>query len=644
MILDEGRLREQVSDARRLDAAFWAGLEPDPILSVAEWAAEHRVLSQSTSGEPGPWRNERTPYLVEIMESLSPSSPIRTVVFQAGSQLGKTEVGNNLLGYVVDQAPGPTLMVLPTQGVAENISKERLAPLFTESATLRGKVKDSRKKGSNNTLLRKEFPGGFVKLVSADSAAQLRSTPARYVIGDEVDAYPQNTGEEGDPCKLAVRAQITFRRRKTFWISTPKIRGTSKIEKLFLATDQRHYLVPCPHCGFEQRLVWDRMRFDSKATGAALKESVAYECGECRVLIFEHEKEDMIAKGRWEATAESEDELTRGYHLSALYSPWFTWFDLAQEWIAAQGDPAALQVFINLKLGETWEERGEKPDWHRLYERREHYPARTAPMGVTVITAGVDVQGDRLEYEIVGWGARHESWGIEYGVLPGDPSGDAVWRELWERLETPVAHESGESLPVLRIAVDSGYATTEVYRRCRGRSSVLIIKGEKTTHQPIRPPVQATAKTARGRMAAPVWGVGTDLLKAELYTWLRQDAPVGDDPAPRGFCHWHDEYPAAYFHQITAEEIVQRETRTGYTVREWKKTGERNEALDLRVYARAAVAQIGVDRWDPERWDLERERSGLPAVRSPEEPRPRPKTPRPRRSRGKSGRWDRFRK
>lgn len=635
-------LPEGLASAAQLDRAFWRGLRPDPVMTIAEWAAKHRVLARSTSGEPGPWRNERTPYLVEIMEALSPSSPVETVVFLAGSQIGKTEVGNNFMGYVVDQAPGPMLFVLPTEGVAENVSKERLAPLFSESETLRGKVRDARKKDSGNTLLRKEFPGGFLKLVSADSPAQLRSTPARYLFGDEVDAYPASAGHEGDPCELAARGQITFRRRKRLWTSTPTLEGVSKIQRLYDATDQRHYLVPCPHCEHEQRLVWSQVRFDSKARGAALRGSVYYECVACQAEITEGHKSEMLARGRWEPTAEPEDEKARGYHLSSLYSPWFQWSELAAKFIAAKDDPAKLQTFVNLYLGECWAEHGERPDWARLYERRESWPAATCPQGVTFLTAAVDVQGDRIEYEVAGWGPNRERWGIEYGVLEGDPSKADVWEALWPLLDRQFEHESGVLLPIRRVAVDSGYLATEVYARTKSRPrTTIVVKGEDALRQIIRPPVHVTAKTRAGRMRALVWGVGVSMLKEELYHALRQDRPLEGEPMPAGYCHFPDTYPPEFFRQITAEELVTRKNKRGFPVREWKKTHERNEALDLAVYNRAAASDVGLDRWTPEQWQAERRSAGLPDLILP----PQPKAGRRvRRRREGPSRFERFRR
>jgi len=633
-------VHDGLGSARELERAFWKALRPDPMMTVAEWAAMHRHLPRSTSGEPGLWRNDRTPYLVEIMEALSPSSAIETVVFVAGSQIGKTEVGNNFLGYIVDQAPGPTLMVLPTEGVAESISKERLGPLFGESTTLRGKVRDPKKKDSGNTLLRKEFPGGFLKLVSADSSAQLRSTPARYIFGDEVDAYPASSGNEGDPVTLVTRGQTTFRRRKALWTSTPTLEGHSRIWRLYEQTDQRRYLVPCPHCDHFQELVWGQLKFDSSARNARLRQSVNYQCVACGFAIYESAKTKMLARGRWEATAEGSDEKARGYHLNTLYSPWFEWHKMAQLWIEAQTDLQQLKAFVNIRLAQCWAEKGEKPDWRRLFERRESWPAATCPMGVTFLTAAVDVQGDRLEYEVVGWGPNRERWGIEYGALGGDPSQPDVWHELWAKLDRPFQHEAGVTLLVRRVAVDSGFLATEVYKACRKRPrTTLVVKGEDALRQVIRPPVHATAKTKAGRSKAMVYGVGSSLVKEELYHALRQDRPLEGEAMPAGYCHFPDTYPPEFFKQITGEELVTKKNRRGFPVREWVKTHERNEALDLAVYARAAASDVGLDRWTPEQWARERTDSGLPPSGGVGQPARTKKLRRKVRSGGRFDRW-----
>jgi phage terminase large subunit GpA-like protein len=607
----------KVSGTEDVERAFWAALRPEPLMTVSEWAEERRRLAQSTSGEPGRWRNERTPYLVEIMDCLSATSTVETVVFLAGSQVGKTEVGNNWMGYIVDVAPGPMLFVLPTGKAAENVSKERLKPLFAETPALKGKVADARKPGSGTTLTRKEFEGGFLKLVSAEAPTQLRSTPARYLFGDEVDAYPESAGDEGDPCELAARAQITFRRRKRLWTSTPTIEGHSKIQRLFERTDQSVYLVPCPHCGAEQRLEWPQLKFDSDARGEALEQSIAYECASCSRAIPEAAKDAMVARGRWEATAEAADGKSRGFHLNALYSPFFRWIDLVRKFLEAKDDPAQLQVFANLYLAETWKEKAEVPDWNRLMDRREGYGIGTVPRGGVFLTAGVDVQHDRFELEVVAWGPSRESWSVDYQILDGDTDKPEAQAKLRRALAQVYRHESGAELPIRLAAIDSSDQTSMVYGLVKTLDRAIAVKGRDTSAQVISAPSYMTAKASsrkrRARSGAPVYMVGTHLVKEELYRALRLPTPLEGDPVPVGFCHF-PEYPAAFFKGLTAEELVRRKNRKGYIVREWRKTAERNEPLDCRVYARAAASQVGLDRWSAERWAQERADAGLDAA------------------------------
>ncbi|MEO1696713.1 MAG: phage terminase large subunit family protein [Planctomycetota bacterium] len=624
-------------------AAFLDAINPDPLMTVSEWAEERRELDRTTSGEPGPWRNSRTPYLVEIMDALSPTSKVETVIFLAGSQVGKTEVGNNWMGYVVDIAPGPMLFVLPTEGTAESVSKERLKPLFERTPALKGKVQNARTPGSGTTLLRKEFPGGSIKLVAAQAPAQLRSTPARYLFGDEVDAYPASSGDEGDPCELAARAQITFRRRKRLWTSTPTIHGHSKIETLFETTDQRHYLVPCPHCGHEQRLEWSGMEFDSKARGEALVASVAYRCASCEERIEESAKDAMVAAGRWEASCEAEDPKARGYHLSALYSPFFKWSELVRKWLAAQGDPAKLQVFVNLYLAETWKEKADVPDWNRLYERREAYDVGTVPRGGVFLTAGVDIQHDRFELEVVAWGPRRESWSVDYVVVSGKTDLPATQEKLAQTLAATYRHESSVELPIRLIAIDSGDQTTLAYDLVKRIPRAIAVKGAPGRAQVITAPAfqstKASGRRKRKRGGAAVHMVGTHLVKEELYAGLRLPSPVDGEPAAHGFCHFPAAYSEGFFRGLTAEELVRRRNKKGFTVREWRKTSERNEPLDCRVYARAAAAWVGLDRWTDRKWEREREEAGLDGVVfAPEPPKTKAREAR-RRGGGRFSRW-----
>ena len=243
------------------EAAFHAGLTPEPLLSISQWADRYRRLSQRASAEPGPWRTERTPYMREIMDGLSPSSPVERVVFMKGSQIGGTECGNNWIGYVIHKSPGPMMVVQPTVELAKRNSKQRIDPLIEESEVLRQLVKSPRSRDSGNTVLSKQFPGGVLVTTGANSAVGLRSMAVRYLFLDEVDAYPGDVDGEGDPVHLAYARTRTFSRRKVFLCSTPLITGLSRIEAAYLESDQRRYWVPCPHCGEFQVLKFERLRW-----------------------------------------------------------------------------------------------------------------------------------------------------------------------------------------------------------------------------------------------------------------------------------------------------------------------------------------------------------------------------------------------
>ena len=387
-------------------AAAVAGLRPDPLLTVSEWADQYRVLSTRASAEPGPWRTSRTPYLQQIMDCLSPSSTIERVVFMKGAQVGSTECGNNWIGYVIHQAPGPMMAVQPTVEMAKRNSKQRIDPLIEESDVLRKLVRDPRSRDSGNTILAKEFTGGVLVMTGANSAVGLRSMAARYLFLDEVDGYPGDVDGEGDPVNLALARARTFARRKVFLVSTPKITGLSRIETAFEESDQRHYWLPCPACGEFQTLKFARVKWPK-----GRPEEAVYLCEHCSARIENHQKHSMLARGEWRPSAPG-DGRTAGFHLSSLYSPvgWFSWADAARMFEEAQKNPALLQVFINTVLGETWAQQGEAPDWQRLYDRRETYKLGAVPAGALFLTAGTDIQKDRIEVQIVGWGRGKEGW------------------------------------------------------------------------------------------------------------------------------------------------------------------------------------------------------------------------------------------
>jgi phage terminase large subunit GpA-like protein len=603
-------------------AAAAAGARPDPLLTISQWADRYRWLSQRASAEHGRWRTERTPYLREIMDCLSPMSPIERTVFMKGAQIGGTECGNNWMGYIIHQAPGPMMSVQPTVEMAKRNSKQRIDPLIEESEVLRKLVRDPRSRDSGNTVLSKDFPGGVLVMTGANSAVGLRSMAARYLFLDEVDAYPGDVEGEGDPITLAMARTRTFARRKVFLVSTPKITGMSRIESAYEESDQRKYWVPCPTCREFQILKFAQLRWPKGDP-----QSAVHICEHCGQEIRNHQKQSMLARGEWRAGAKG-DGRTAGFHISSLYSPvgWFSWGDAAKQFEQAQKNPALLQVFVNTVLGETWTLLGEAPEWQKLYDRREDYKVGLVPRGGLFLTAGADVQKDRIEVEIAAWGRGKESWSVDYRVFEGDTSRAAVWEKLTGLLNESFTTESGLELPIMQLAVDSGFATIEVYQWARRQGGrVLVIKGDSRTPSLIgsASPVEVGPMGAKLKRGVRVWPVNSGMAKEELYRWLRQDRPTDEDvakgiPFPSGYCHF-PRYSEEYFKQITAEQLVTKIVK-GYRRHEWQKMRERNEALDCRVYARAAAGRVGIDRFQEKHWtDLER-RVGAPPVQDVKQP------------------------
>jgi phage terminase large subunit GpA-like protein len=594
--------------------AWQEGLTPDPQLTVSQWADRHRVLSGKASAEPGRWRTGRTPYLREIMDCLSPTSPVERVGFMKGAQVGATETGSNWIGYVVHHAPGPMMAVWPTVEMAERNSKQRIDPLVEETPVLRELIAPARSRDAGNTVLAKEFRGGVLVMTGANSAVGLRSMPVRYLFLDEVDGYPLDVEGEGDAISLAEARTRTFARRKIFIVSTPTIAGASAIEREFLASDQRRFFVPCPHCGHLQWLRFERLRWDDGRPHTA-----AYVCEECEDRIEEHHKTWMLDNGRWQATAEGAPK-TAGFHLSSLYSPlgWRSWAEIAGAWDAAtekeSRSNAAIKTFRNTELGETWVEEGESPDWQRLLERRESYRLGTVPWGGLLLVAAADVQKDRIEASVWAYGRGKTSWLVEHRVLPGDAARDEVWQHLGALLNETWTHAGGAQLALQRLAVDTGFATQEAYafvRRCKD-SRVMAVKGVPRGAALLGTPtaVDVTIGGRRLRRGVKVWPVAVGLAKLELYNNLRKAAFVdelsGELRYPDGYVHL-PMVDAEFLQQLCAEQLVTRRDRNGFPQREWQKTRERNEALDIAVYCRAAAAACGLDRFEERHWaELER--------------------------------------
>lgn len=571
-----------------IDDAHRDGWHTDELLTLSDWADRHVMLSTKDSSEPGPYRTARTPYVRAIADALSPFSPVERVVWMAGAQVGKTRVGLNWLGYVIDVAPGPMLLVEPTVDTAKKVSKQRVSTMIDSIPSLREKVSPARERDSGNTMFEKEFPGGMLMMTGANSAVGLRSMPIRNLFLDEVDGYPPDADGEGDPVSLAEKRTGTFARRKIFLVSTPTIKGLSRIEVEYLASDQRRFFVPCPHCAFMDFIRWERIQWPE---GKPLEARLA--CTACGVLIEERYKTQMLDGGEWRPTVEHGNPKIAGFHLSALYAPlgWKSWGEIVVDWYKSKDDHKLLQTFINTVLGETWEEAGDAVDSDNLKSRLEEYPAEV-PTGVGILTAAVDVQGDRLELAVKGWGASEESWLIALHQIHGDPAKESTWFELDKMLVETYLHESGRKMAARIVTIDSGgQHTDEVYKFAKVRAArrvagevqhVYAIKGVGGAREVVSRP------STSNRYKVKLFAVGVDTSKDKIFGRMHIPAP-----GP-GFMHlplWADE---EYLEQLTAEKAVRRYKRGIGAVREYIKIRDRNEGLDLEVYNLAALYIMGM--------------------------------------------------
>ena len=583
-------------------------LRPPRELSLVEWADEHFYLSAENSAEPGRWRTLH--YQRGIMEAISDPA-IEWVTLMKSARLGYTKILNATIGYFIDQDPCPIMVVQPSLSDARDYSKEEIAPMLRDVEVLVGRVAESRARSSDSTLLHKTFGNGSLSLVGAESPRGFRRVSRRVVMFDEVDGYSASAGDEGDQIKLGVNRTRSYHNRKILAGSTPGVAGLSRIEPMFHAGDQRRYHVPCPSCGHRAPLEFREdpetrphfMRWDKDGQGVGIPESAHFICGENGCVIEETEKEAMLEAGEWIAAAEFKGHAS--FRIWAAYSPLpnTTWADIAAEFLeACVAGADALKTFIMTWLGQTWQEQGEAPDYQRLFERRDTYPIASVPDGVDFLTAGVDVQKDRLVYEVVGWQlGTKRSWSVDAGLLWGDTSDDATWNQLDELLNRTYASEDGKrELPIAKMAVDSGYNTQQVYTWCRrhAMSRVIACKGVASAMTLVNTPskVDVTERGRKRKRGYKVWPVGVDLAKSELYGWLKLKKPGDGDELPDGWCSF-PEYDKEFFRQLTAEHLVPIKKRTGYVVHRWELIPNReNHYLDCRVYARAAAAVAGLDR------------------------------------------------
>lgn len=611
-------LRSSLAAARR------AALKPPTKMTLTEWADEFRKLPAESAAEPGKWKTSRVGVARGPMEAVT--NPLtHTVSVMCCTQLLKTELILNTIGYYVHQDPAPMIVMQPTVELAEAFSKDRVSPMVRDTEAIAGKISDVKSRDGGNTILHKQFPGGHLTMIGANAPGQLAMRPVRVVLCDEVDKYPASAGQEGDPIKLLSERAATFWNYKRIFTCSPTIEptehGGSRIAREYGNSDQRIFEIDCPHCDHRHEMQWRNVMWPEGEPEKAL-----YHCPDCGAALSEPERQRAIkaASERPETTpamfgAHYEGYGWRGtkpfkghagFRASKLASPWEAMAQLAQKFIEAQASQELLKTFINTQLAETWKERGEAPEWKRLYERREQYKRNLIPMRALMLHAGIDVQKDRIEVEVVAFGPNRESWSIDYRVFMGDTANldDDCYAQLAAMLTEEWEHECGARMRLDRMGIDSGYNTNVVYsfvRKYGVGGRVMATKGQEHSPVLIGIPVAREAKVdgKRAKRGVKVWHIGLNLAKSELYGWLRMERPDdADAPLPQGWCHF-PEYSEEYFKMLTAEQNVARyDKRRGITRYTWDKIRERNEALDCRIIARAVASAFGVDRWTDTHW------------------------------------------
>lgn len=566
------------------------------------------MLSPEGSAEPGRWNTSRAEYQRGIMDAVA-DPLIEEVVVSKSAQVGWTEIIGNIVGYFVDQDPASLLVLQPTLDMAEAWSKDRLAPMVRDSPRLTEKIADARSRDSGNTVLHKKFAGGQLTIAGANSAASLASRPIRVVLADEVDRYPASAGTEGDPLTLAYKRTNNFWNRRKLAGSTPTIAGASRIEAKLEESDQRRFYVPCPHCDHRQVLRWEQVRWDKTKAGAHRPDTAAYACEECGCLWDDAERWAAVGLGAWRATKPFKG--IAGFHIWEAYSPWVKLADTVKSFLEAKKQPETFKVWTNTALGETWQEKGEAPDWQRLYERRtQELRLGEIPEWVGVLTCGADVQRNRIEADVWGWGDGLESVLVDHRVFYGDPAGDEVWKELDTFLRDEWETPNGRRMRMSRMAIDTGdgFSTTHVYAWTRKHPrEVMAIKGTGSfaAASPVMGPnwVDITVRGRKVIRGVQLWTIAVALFKSETYSWLRLDQPIDGQPFPSGYIHLPQGVDAEWIQQLVAEQLISvKNKKTGRVKREWQKTRDRNEAIDMRVYARAAAYALGIDRWSTNRW------------------------------------------
>lgn len=577
-----------------------SGWAAPPKETLSEWAESHFRLSPEYSAATG--KLTLYGYQREPLDSFT-NPYVREIVIMSATQMLKTLCLQVSLAYAIARDPGPILLAQPSEADAETFSKERIGPMVRDIEALRSRVAPEKRTSKSNTILHKVFPGGTLSMVGAQTPGNFARRSIRYFFADERDKWPKNVGKEGDGFSLGVKRTATFRSRaKIVQVCSPTIEGDSQIAAAYEASDQRKFWVPCHSCGERHILKWENVKWEAQAP----RETAHYGCPFCGTAWNDPQRWEACQRGEWRA--EKPFRGVAGFWISELYSPWKTIGDMVEDFVAKKDNPAELQTFVNTSLAELWRQPGEEPaNWEALKGRKEEYLRGEAPQGVLFVTAGADVQKDRIVIDFWGWGRGKQRWFLDRQVLMGDTSRAEVWQQFDVARAATFHHPSGLDMSVVQGAIDSGYATAEVYAWARGKRDWIVTKGQSSGPALVGQP-QAAEITRNGKRiqaGVRVWPVNVSMAKAELYGQLRQPKPEavdGEVKYPAGWVHFPGDAEEEWFRELCAERYVTRVVK-GYRKGEWVKERERNEALDCGNYARAAASHFGIDRSGNHWWE-----------------------------------------
>lgn len=578
------------------------GLKPLPKTSVSQWADNYRMLSSGISAEPGKWKTSRAPYQKDIMNAFTEPG-IHRVVVKSSSQIGKSDMMNNVIGRFAHLDPCAIMMIQPTIDMAQDYSKTRIAPMIRDTKVLNTLFYDVKSRDANNTILSKVFPGGRLIMCGANSPAGLASRPIRILLADEVDRFPDSAGTEGDPVDLAAKRMTTFWNSCMGLFSTPTNEGSSRIDEEYLAGTQEEWQHKCPNCGEYHLLRHIDMTVDYKeiktpsGKKTVIVNDVKWRCPHCGFSFSEKEMKQTPQK-YISRNADALKNGIRSFFVNGFTSPWMTWSKIMREWLEAKGDPEREKVIMNTVFGESYKQKGAFEDEQIFLRRRESYGAEL-PNGVLLLTAAIDTQDNRLEYEVVGWGKEEECWGIRKGIVLGAPNQDRTWKEIDNILDKTYHFADGKGLKVVRTFIDSGgHYTSDVYNYCQKNfhKQRFAIKGRGGPGIPL---IYKIAKANNAK--APLILLGVDDGKQQIMDRLSIDSPgplYFHFPQDEGIKELSDRgYDDLYFKGIISEH-KKIYKRNGVLREVWETTKNvRNEPLDLRNYNLACMKSLKPD-WD----------------------------------------------